>query len=75
MTLVTSAGAGAVSSLIVDTGIVATLGGQPSQLPGFDASPGGLASAGFLYQLANSGNAKLIQAYQGAAGQRLDANA
>lgn len=75
MTLVKSAGASQVSSLIVNTGIVATLGGQSSPLPGLDAPSGGLAAAGFLYQLANSGNAKLIQAYQGAVGQHLNAKA
>lgn len=75
MTLVKSTGASQVSSLIVNTGVVATLGGQPSPLHGLDAPSGGLASAGFLYQIANSGNARLIQAYGGTAGQHLNAKA
>ena len=75
MTLVKSAGAGQVSSLIVNTGIVATLGAGASPSPSLDSPVAGLAAAGLVYQLANSGNAKLVQAYQGVVGQHLNTTA
>lgn len=75
MTLVKSAGAGQVSSLIVNTGIVATLGAGVSPSPSLDSPVAGLAAAGFVYQLANTGNAKLVQVYQGVVGQHLNTTA